>query len=134
SDTSSINVSIRWSRGGATGSGAGAAAGAPAAEGLAAGGEAVVPIFASSRCASNSRTAAVISQAGRLNKRNFGLAETDRVLKINASLPRSRLMLSSPSWSDSDLYVLTFIGLRLLVKRSEGSAEFHSVKRPQAEA
>src|SRR5439155_12301872 len=60
-----------------------------------------------------SSSAAVISQPDRLNNPNGGRDETDRVLKMRASVPRSRLIFSRPSSSESVLYVLTFIVLRL---------------------
>src|SRR5437870_3442966 len=72
-----------------------------------------------------SSSAAVISQLGLLKRLNGGLTDTDRVLKMSASFPRSRLMSSSPSSSDFVLYVLTFIVLRLQGIRSERSAECH---------
>src|SRR5213594_2966043 len=82
-------------------------------------GRCVAPGEGSAFDATFSSRAAVISQAGFLNKLKGGRTETDRVLKMSASLPRSRLMSSSPSWSERVLYVLTFIVLRLQVRRSE---------------
>src|SRR5438552_16428509 len=75
-----------------------------------------------------SSSAAVISHAGFLNRLYGGRTETDRVLKISASLPRSRLMSSRPSCSEWVLYVFTFIVLRLPERRSEHWGECHSAK------
>src|SRR5438094_2188654 len=46
-----------------------------------------------------SSSAAVISHAGFLNKLKRGRTETDRVLKVRASLPRALFMLSGASLS-----------------------------------
>src|SRR6266446_595715 len=75
-----------------------------------------------------SSSAAVISQLAFLNKPYGGRTFTDRVLRISASCPRSRLMFSRPSSSDSVLYVLTFIVLQLPGIRFAHWAECHSAK------
>src|SRR5579884_2466999 len=146
-----MRSSIRASRAGGVGfagagDGAGASATAVAAaagreavftptEGLEAmelatrGTESFVPLGA----IASSRTA-VISHACCLNNPNFGRSLMARVLRMSASLPRSRLMSSRPSCNDLFLYVFTFIVRQLQERQSERSAECHSVKRPQAEA